>query len=222
MNTDELNLTKKILKTLSYDHIFSDDVLQKASLLSLPTKEQLFFSGDNYDALYCILKGKAFVTSYSESGSKIIVDTLPPGTFFGDIELYSFNYHSLHNVVAVPNTTVLKFPLQIVKSTLNKDIKFLNFMCQKLTEKLLVTSSNYSTSLLLSAKNKLARYLLNQLELNQSTTFNFSIKGISEVLGSSDRHIRRLMTELETEGILVRSRSTVTLLNIERIHSLIN
>ncbi|HCZ39768.1 Crp/Fnr family transcriptional regulator [Brochothrix thermosphacta] len=220
MKPTEIDLVKKMLANLAYEHIFSDDIIRESVLLSLPDKEQLIFSGDNFDALFCILQGKAFVTSYSEDGAKVIVDTLQPGTFFGDIELYSHRFLALHNVVAVPNTVILKFPLHLINSNLNKNVTFLNFMCQKLTEKLLITSANYSTALLLSSKNKLAKYLINETELNQSTTFSFSVKRISEVLGVSERHLRRLLNEFEKDHLLLKVKKNVTIIDLVKLHKI--
>lgn len=93
-------------------------------------------------------------------------------------------------------------------------------MCQKLTEKLLITSANYSTALLLSSKNKLAKYLINETELNQSTTFSFSVKRISEVLGVSERHLRRLLNEFEKDHLLLKVKKNVTIIDLVKLHKI--
>ncbi|MCF1585694.1 Crp/Fnr family transcriptional regulator [Tetragenococcus koreensis] len=222
MNNQELKHTQQLLNDMNLSDIYTNEVLTRSIYLHFTNKLQVIHSSDSLDALFFILIGKVFVTSYSSNGDKVIIDNMKSGEFFGDIELYSGKVSSLHNIVSTPNTIILKIPAKIVRKQLNYHIPYLNFMCVKLTEKLTNTSSNYSKTLLLPAKNKLARYITEQFELTQHDDIPFSVKRVSEILGISDRHLRRLIQELEKNELISKTRSHLKIIDLKTLYSLAN
>lgn len=222
LNDQELKHTKQLLNDMNLSGIYTNEVLNYSTYLRFRNKSQIIHSHDPIDALFFILAGKVFVTSYSLNGDKVIIDTMEAGEFFGDIELYRARATSLHNIVSTPNTIILKIPAKIVITQLNVHIPFLNFMCVKLTEKLTNTSSNYSKSLLLPAKNKLARYITEQFELTRHSDIPFSVKRVSETLGISDRHLRRLIRELEESELTFKTHSCLKIINLKKLYDLAN
>lgn len=214
--------TEQLLKNMNLSGIYTHEVLHYSTYLHFKNNLQIIHSHDPIDALFFILIGKVFVTSYSSNGDKVIIDTMESGEFFGDIELYSGRAASLHNIVSTPNTIILKIPAKVVRTRLNSHVPYLNFICVKLTEKLMNTSSNYSKALLLPAKNKLARYITEQFELTQHYDIPFSVKRVSETLGISDRHLRRLIQELEKNELISKTHSHLKIINLKKLYKLTN
>ncbi|MDN6733661.1 MAG: cyclic nucleotide-binding domain-containing protein, partial [Tetragenococcus koreensis] len=115
MNNQELKHTQQLLNDMNLSDIYTNEVLTRSIYLHFTNKLQVIHSSDSLDALFFILIGKVFVTSYSSNGDKVIIDNMKSGEFFGDIELYSGKVSSLHNIVSTPNTIILKIPAKIVR-----------------------------------------------------------------------------------------------------------
>lgn len=209
------NISRHISKVGLQD-ILNESVLAPLEINHYEKNEVIITSGDKLDFFYIILEGKVEIASSSEKGNVVSVDYLEERGLLGDIEYFQkCNY--LHNVFAAVPSKILVIPLEIMDSHLTKSAPFLMFMCSSITEKLITSSINNARTLLYPARNKLCKYILQKSEIVDSPSITFKNKEVARLLGLSERHISRLISELSKEKILYKQNKTVTILNNGKI-----
>ena len=97
---------------------------------------------------------------------------------------------------------LLCFSLGDVRNYLSENVAFYRMICNNLIEKLYNTSYNYSKMLQYDTRTLLAQRILQNCDENG--TVCCKNKELAEYLGVTPRHISRLITELEQEGVLSR------------------
>ena len=83
--------------------------------------------------------------------------------------------------------------------------------------KLVTSSINRSDVMLLPAKNRLAKYLCEQVKSSNSYTIIFHSTEVAQILGISDKQLRRLVTALVEEKAISRTGKKITVLNMDQI-----
>ncbi|MFV0394086.1 MAG: Crp/Fnr family transcriptional regulator [Coprobacillaceae bacterium] len=165
--------------------------------------EYLCHAGEVIESFSIIVEGKCKVIPYSEDGKVILLDYLEPVSFNGDIELLN-DCEALYNVRAIQPTTVIVIPRDVFFRIVMEDRVFLKMMCEKFAKKLYSSSTNYSQKMLYSVKQRLCKYLVEQIVKQETSSIRFKGKEVSQKLGISERHLRRVLNEMEVSGFFVR------------------
>ncbi|WP_336760217.1 Crp/Fnr family transcriptional regulator [Paenibacillus sp. USHLN196] len=197
--------------------IITDEALTTLQVKLYKKNETVIISDDELRYLYIVIDGRVAIHNYSDQGNVAIVDYVEKNGVLGDLEFFQqCNY--LHTAVAVVPSTILLIPLEIVHSHLTHSVSFLSHMCTVLTDKLMKSSVKNARSLLYPAKNKLCKYILQTADKLESLTIPFVMKDISSIMGISDRHIRRLLSHLVEEQIIMKENRTIKVLDMEQLH----
>lgn len=209
------DITAAVIKA-DLQHIITGEALATLQVRSYAKNETVVVSGDALAFFYIIIEGRVAIHNYSEQGNVAVVDYVEQNGVLGDMEFFNHcNY--LHTAVAVVPTTILLIPLEVVHSHLTTSVPFLMRMCLVLTEKLMKSSVKNARSLLYPAKNKLCKTIVQTSEKFESATIPFVMKDMSSMMGISDRHIRRLLSELVEEKIILRQNKTIQILNMKQL-----
>lgn len=148
-----------------------------------------------------LISGKVQVMPLSEDGTEIILNYLYPLDVIGDMEiLLSTGY--IYSVRASMRTAALFLPLSVVTELMENSPPFLRFMLHALNAKVMIFSKYSSHSRFYGTKCSFCRFLYEQkLRLN-SDLIPILMKQAAIYIGISERHLRRIVREMEEEGLI--------------------
>lgn len=218
INTDPSRLTTFIQKH-HLDLIFDARMTEQLQLHCFKAGDQVIDEGTKVKYLYLVLEGEARVSPSSTEGKSGFLEYILPMDVIGDMEYFS---HSLyfHSVVALTPCTYLAIPVKMIDAHFSHNINFYRFICENMASKMKRTSARYSRSILYPLKNRLADFLLEQAERQDTGAITVQTEQIAEYLGVTSRHLRRVLAALEEEGVIIRAKETITLKNPQVLKAL--
>ena len=219
----DLNRLKKYYLTYHMDKLFAIDWLKEFELIKVNRLEYICFQEEELDYLWFLVEGRAKVVKGLANGKTLLLSFYEPLEVIGDVELIQA-IPAACTVQALNTCYLLALPMEQFRTTLQKDIKVLNFICRTLSEKLDHISNNSSINLLYPLENRLASYIDKvAVELNQNKglrCFNENLTQLAELLGISYRHLLRTLNSLCHEEILSRQKEGYIVMNEERLKML--
>lgn len=178
----------------------------------------LMAQGEEVSQFLMITEGRARVRSLSEEGRSLVVDYLTAPAISGDIELLN-HCPSLYSVIAIDTVCALTVPAELFFSVLMTHPPFLSLLCYTFAAKLRVTSGRHSSSSLYPLSYQLAQYLSYELAANGELR-RLPMNEAAQYLGVTARHLRRVLAQWESEGILRRERGMVAVVDQNRFAAL--
>ena len=82
------------------------------------------------------------------------------------------------------------------------------------------TSTRFSRSLLFPLKNRLAKFILDQSEKQGTKNIDIQVDQAADYFAVTARHLRRVLSELENDEIISRTKAHIRLLDIESLEAL--
>lgn len=193
------------IKHYKINDIFSTDVSMHMKLFHFIQGEFIYQEGDELNYFYFFVEGKAKVFSTLANGKSLLLSFYEPLKILGDAEIVNQDLVTV-NVKVISDVYCIGIPANYVKQHLLTDIKFLQFLCSDLGKKLNRCSKNSSINLLYPLENRFASYILaietKEFATNNTLTFYDSLTEISELLGTSYRHLLRTINAFIEKGIL--------------------
>lgn len=218
INTDKSHLIT-FIKNHDLGSIFDDRMIEQLELHCFDLGDQLIEEGAEVKYLYLVLEGEARVSPSSTEGKSGFLEYILPMDVIGDMEYFSQSPY-FHSVVALTPCTYLAIPVKMIQSHFSHNINFYRFICENMASKMKRTSERYSRSLLYPLKNRLANFLLEQASRQNSNTITAPTEQIAEYFGVTSRHLRRVLSELEKEGVIHRSKDQITLMKLAFLQAL--
>lgn len=163
-----------------------------------------------------LISGKVQVMPLSEDGTEIILNYLYPLDVIGDMEILLDSGY-IHSVRASVKTAALFLPLSVVAELMDDSPPFLRFMLRAMNAKVMIVSRYSSNSRLYGLKCSFCRFLYEQkLRLN-SDLIPILMKQVAIYIGVSERHLRRIVQELEEAGLIEKLPRQIRILNSEAL-----
>lgn len=190
--------------------LFSTDLSQEMNLFHFDQNEIIYADGDEVDYFYFFVDGKAKVYSTLSNGKSLLLSFYEPLRVLGDIE--SINQSPVTvNVKTISEVYCIGLKMSVLQQHLKTDATFLHFLCSNLSDKLNRCSKNASINQLYPLENRLASYIIGidtkAFKTNETLTFYDSLTEISELLGTSYRHLLRTIRSFTEDGILEKTHS---------------
>jgi len=207
---------QQFIKENNLTDIFNQELINNLQVHLFKTNDYIIEEDSEVKYLYLVLSGKAGVFPSSLEGKSGLLDYIIPMDIVGDLEYFaSANY--FHSVVALSPCEYLAIPVSIIPTHFNKNINFYKFICVNMANKMQRTSKRYSRSIFYPLKNLLAKYLYDLAVYQSTPKLNISSSQAAERFGVSSRHIRRTLAEFATEGILIREKTQVHIIDMENL-----
>lgn len=185
--------------------LFSNDIRPYLKLYYYRKNDYIVKYGDKLDTFLFQVSGKAKVYVPTSNGKSLLLTFYEPFKIFGDLEFIN-DIVANTNVQVVEDTYCVGIPLQVLWEKFYDDPKFLRFVCTSLGEKLMQSSNNSSINLLFPLENRLSSYIMATAERKKQGDGQLVFKGnlteISELLGTSYRHLLRTLQNLCEKEIL--------------------
>lgn len=195
------------------------NLLNSLEIHTFNKNEFLCSLNDKLSYMYFLVKGKYKVTTLLSSGKSLLLCFNTPLSVMGDIELIENPYADC-NVQALEPCICLALPLNSIKEYGYTDPIFLRFIISSLQKKLRRNSSYMSINILSPIESRFASYLISSLPSNNSEEILVDIDGINnlaELLGSSYRHLNRVIKNLSELNIIEKNKNIIKILDLEKL-----
>ncbi|MEG0308563.1 MAG: transcriptional regulator YeiL [Clostridium sp.] len=206
---DDVELMNEYVERYKINHVFTKDMSKHMELFLFKKNEYLCKEDEQIDYLFFLVDGKAKVYVGLKNGKSLLLCFYSPFMMLGDLELINGEKATTSTQV-IEETYCIGMRLDKVRDELINDSKFLRFICDSLGSKLERSSKNGSINLLYPLENRLASYIMaTKEEVNRSTEkiwiFDENLTEISELLGTSYRHLLRTLNKWVTSGVIKKS-----------------
>ncbi|WP_160684796.1 transcriptional regulator YeiL [Clostridium sp. C2-6-12] len=213
---------EEYIKRYEMEKLFTGNMKGQMNLYLFNKSEYICKEEEQLEYMYFLVKGKAKVSKHLENGKSLLISFYTPLTIIGDVEFIRNNPTDC-SVQAIEDTYCIGISFEVVRKVLIKDCKFLLNICEYLSDKLTSNSNNSSINLLYPLENRLASYILafnNIDERNNEFEFRESYSEISELLGTSYRHLNRTLNNFCLKGILIKNKEGYIIKDFEKLLNL--
>ncbi|NQT58051.1 MAG: Crp/Fnr family transcriptional regulator [Bacteroidetes bacterium] len=168
--------------------------------------------------LYFFLEGSAWVYQNQANGRAHLFQVYSPGWIIGDIEFF-LNCPASCSVKTTSVVRVGVITHDALRLACLKKSTLVNVLATGLAEKLRSNSFDAARNMSFPLINRLAFYLK---AMNYSAVPRGKSEEIADLLGTTKRHLRRVISQLEEQGIVERRSQALVVLNSQRIELLCN
>lgn len=200
------------------NEIFSSDMLSCMEIHHFKKNEHICLSGEDIRYLYFFVEGKSKVYISTPNGKSLLIRFYSPVQIVGEIEILNKTATDC-NVQAITDCICIAIPRKEIEEKCLKDPKFLYYVSIHLSLKLSSASLSSSVNVLYPLENMLASYIL-ETHTNEDSNNTENLTQISEFLGSSYRHLLRVLNKLESEHIIKRNNKKLIILDKYRLKEL--
>ncbi|MDP1421926.1 cyclic nucleotide-binding domain-containing protein [Peribacillus simplex] len=221
MDSEKLN---HYLEAHQLESIFNGALMSYLSLYQVKPGECICSQGDRMNYLYVLVKGKVKVYTTSDEGKNLILSFKTPLEVIGDIE-YIQGIDIINTVEAVSDVYVIGIHHQWLKKYAEGQPAFLQFLLRVITQKFYVKSKSLSFNLMHPVEVRLASYLLSVSfdETSDQITGRLnteSLKDTANFIGTSYRHLNRVILQLCRNGLIDRSEGFIQVKDWEGLKAL--
>ncbi|MBD2869213.1 Crp/Fnr family transcriptional regulator [Paenibacillus arenilitoris] len=206
------------------DAIFSEAEIDRMQLHTYARGETVCSAGERLDRLYLLVRGKIKVYTTLPNGKSVLLRFNEPLAVIGDVELLT-GYPVQCMVESVGESVFLVVKQEDLRETALKSPHFLTFIIRLLSHKLYTASNASSLNLLYPVENRFASYLISISPPETGASAQAELKTgklteVAEMLGTSYRHLNRVIARLAKDGIVERKRGAVLILDPVRLQEL--
>lgn len=216
-------LLTSYIETYSLNSIFKEKILGYMELFKFDKGELICTKDSEIEYMYFLVEGKIKVSTLHDNGKSILLRFNKPLSIFGDIEFLT-DYKVQCNAEAQSQALLIGIKMDILRTYAYEDTKFLQFIIKNLSEKLYVISNSTSINLSYNLENRLASYIISIIDdennlTNKEVDFSKPTE-IASLLGTSYRHLNRVIQELVSKGIIEKNKKIVTVKNLKKLKEL--
>lgn len=218
---DSILLRDKLMK-FELHKIFEHYEERPFKLLAYAEGETVLREGAEAEYLLYLVEGRVKATSSVETGKSLLLRFNHPLALIGDLELVR-QIPIQSQITAVTECLFIALPFDYIYKNEMGNNAFLQDLLKHLSYKLETITTSSRVNLLASVENRLASFLLSistpgnefGTELQTGNT-----REIANLLGTTHRHLNRVIHDLNERGIIEKTRHTIRILNYEELKEL--
>ncbi|WP_394119852.1 Crp/Fnr family transcriptional regulator [Planococcus donghaensis] len=203
--------SKDYLSQYGLSDLFPERVQHAMQMESLAGGDRLLSQGDDSGTLYLLVKGKLKVSMLSPEGKRLILAFKNPFDLVGDIEFIQ-QCPLINTVEAVTTTRVIRIPYEILQKEMADNPVWLQFLLETVTQKFKMKSHAMNFNLLYPVDVRLASYLLSMTPTEPKLD-STSLVDMADLIGTSYRHLNRVLKQFEQAGWITKKRGKITILD---------
>lgn len=213
------------IKKYNITELFSEQFFKQyrkyMSLAKFAKDEYVFYERGNIHYLYIFLNGKVKVCSLLSNGKQQLLNLITGTCVMGDLEFFNIA-NPYVTIQAVQETIVIALPMELTRKYLEQDPVFLKMIGEMLAKKIYVFSSNTALNMNYQLKNRLCSYISFvskeiMVEDKKYLYFNENLSDTADLLGTSYRHLQRILKDLREESILTRYEKGYLITNLDQL-----
>lgn len=189
---------RKVLQEYGLNEISWEDLF----VLHFKKNEFMLQQGYASEYVLLILSGKMKVFIISPNGKTLLFCFYTTKGILGDAEFATGATCAAMSVQAITDATCIGIPRDRYQEYLSQNTAFMNAVSSALANKLFRCTRNSAVTILYSLESRLCAYIA---MTNDNGVFNEKMTEISEVLGTSYRHLLRTLDSLCKQGVLQKA-----------------
>ncbi len=197
---------------------FSTDIEPCLELHSFHKDEYIFTQFDKPNYVYFFVSGKAKVHQVNKNGSVTLIKFYVTGDLVGDLELLDIATSAV-SLQAMEEVLCIGINTNKYKNLLLNDTVFLKALATQLGKKMLEDTINFSKNQTYAVENRLAAFILTS---QVDGCFNETLTEVADYLGTSYRHLLRVLSSLCSNGYLMKSPSGYQIIAADQLQELAN
>ncbi|SNV77276.1 cyclic nucleotide-binding domain-containing protein [Clostridium cochlearium] len=218
------NIIMEYIQKYQLDKIFKANILEHMELSSFQNGELICSKDNELKHMFFLVEGKIKTYTLHEDGKSILLRFSYPLSILGDVELLT-NYKVLCNVESINESIFIAIEMEKLRKYACEDTVFLKFIIDNLSRKLYSSTNATSINLLYSLESRLASYILSMNDYEDNLSEHMEIKipkliEIAPLLGTSYRHLNRILNEFINKNIIQKRKSTIIIKNLEKLKEL--
>ena len=213
---DNKQRINSLLIETGFQSFFSHDISKIVELIYAENGEILIKEGTPSNYLYYIVQGQCRYYTVTADGTYISFGVSKNDMFFGQASSL-WNEKPTANVQAITDIFCLVINLSKYRSLLQNDVKFLSYNCKLLTKMVNNLDNTLSSYISGGVKERLASFILQN---SKNAVFSISLVACSNALGTSYRHLQRIMKYFCDNKILLKEKRKYTILNSKYLESI--
>jgi CRP-like cAMP-binding protein len=194
------------------ESIFHEQLIPHLSLYSFEQGELICSQGDTSQYLYVLVEGKIKIFTTSVEGKTYILSFKTPLEVIGDIE-YVQSIDIINTVEAVSSVRMIGVHHRWLKKYGSDHAPLLQFLLEIITRKFHLKTISMSFNLMYPVEVRLASYLLSMsfedTDSQYNGQLNISIKDAANLIGTSYRHLNRVIQQFCIEGLIERNKGFI-------------
>jgi len=211
---------KMYLDTSVIGSIFKPEVKDLCRLFSYEAGDLICEKHGDIQYLLFLVKGEVKVFTMLESGKVYLLRIEHAISVYGDLEVLFDEAYSA-NVEALNQCQCLGIPIGYIRRECLDSPEFLKYIISSLSTRLERITDMSTSNLLQSLKPKLASYLLAfRIDSNKVVAMTVTYTEVAEHLGTTYRHLSRVLKEMEEEGLIMKKGRIIELLELDILEAL--
>ena len=191
--------------------LFPSAVSDSMRLEQYPAGRRLFSQGDPADTLYLLVEGKLKISMLSPEGKRLILAFKSPFDIVGDIE-YVQKCAFINTVEAVTDLVLVRVPHHVLELEMSGNAAFQQFLLETVTRKFVTKAQELNFNLLYAVDVRVASYLLSMTP-DTPRLDSPSLVDMADLIGTSYRHLNRVLRQFEQSGWIRRNNGKIDLLD---------
>ena len=195
-------------------------ILDALELRRYETGEYIYRQGEEVRTFYILVDGKLQIDFLHRNGDQAVLSLSEPPTAIGDLEIFA-DFPTVRNVLVLQASTLFAGAMDVIREYGKEDPRFLRFLLNQVIRKL-EFSSNLLTHTRLPLESRLARYLLVQSQRRGAILTLEKREVLAGILGTSVRHLNRVLKSLAEAGIISIRYRTLEIINSVKLTNILN
>ena len=206
--------------------MFSSSAIAQMELRRYSDGDAVCSVGDRLESMFILVQGKLKIHTLLPNGKSMLVRFARPMSVIGDVELMR-QYPVKNEVVSVGDSLLLVAGRRLLLKELEENTALLRFLVGELSHKLYTLGQTSAMNVLYPVENRFASYLMSLFSDNGGgqrieEIRTSSLTETADLLGTSYRHLNRIVRRLIEEGIIERRRGRLIVLDEGKLAQLAN
>ncbi|WP_019242959.1 MULTISPECIES: Crp/Fnr family transcriptional regulator [Bacillus] len=221
---DNKPLIYSYLEKNNLNVFFSSLDINKIQLCSFTKGENIITAGEPLQKILFLVEGKVKIFTMTPEDKRLIIRFLKAPVTLGDIE-FANEEVAMNSVEASTDCMALCISYKNVKETIGNNPSFLQFLLKSIAQKFRTKTSFTTFIVLYPVEVRFASYLLSISTDSKGTLFreemkNSSLVDIADIIGTSYRHLNRVIQKLCNEQVIERVNGAIHIKNLKKLRKL--
>lgn len=222
----DLETVRSLAEQNGLSEMFTQEVIDKMELRRYADREAICSVGDRLESMFILVQGKLKIHTLLPNGKSMLVRFARPMSVIGDVELLR-QYPVKNEVESVGDSLLLVAGRKMLLKELEDNTALLRFLMGELSHKMYTLGQTSALNLLYPVENRFASYLMSLFadavgghrveEIRTS-----SLTETADLLGTSYRHLNRIVHRFIEEGIIERKKGRLSVLDADKLAMLAN
>lgn len=187
-----------------------DQVRRLSKARVLEAGETLFRQGDRATAIFEVDRGRMRLIRYTIDNRPVTLHTSRAGELFAEAALFADRYHC--DAVAVAESRVHVFPKRVLLAAFRSDPMLSERFMATLAHQVHTLRSRLEGRNIRSARERILNHLVLAADADSRTvTLDGTLMDLASEIGLSHEVLYRTLAALEEDGIITKTRSTISL-----------